>query len=170
MLAYSSKNFDFIAIFPFSLHLLFSSLLAFLFSSLCFSSPFSRVADVISDVMSGILFVILLSYAVTIAVCLVGLEIVEPFGVAFFGLIASISSLLTQMVIYCAFSENMTNDLYSTGDLFYESPWYRLSPTLQKLYILPIARLHREFRLTGLGIIECSLRIFASVKPLRFYF
>lgn len=127
----------------------------------------SRVSDVIADVMSVILFLLLLSYAVTIAICLTALNLVEPFGVAFFGFVASCFNLLMQLIIYCAFSENVTTDLYATGDIFYEFPWYRLPVDLQKLFILGILRAQSEFRLTGLGIIECSLKVFASVMYLN---
>lgn len=113
--------------------------------------------------MSAILFVLLLSYAVTIAIFMFGLELVRPLGVTFFGLLTALLNFLAQLAIYCYFSENVTHDLLATSDLFYESPWYRLPYKLQKLYVVPIARAQRQFRLTGLGIIECSLRVFASV-------
>lgn len=121
------------------------------------------MAAVISDVTSTILFLLLLSYAITLAAFMVGLELVESFGIPCFGMITAVVNLLTQMVVYCTFSENMTNDLFDTGDIFYESPWYELPISLQKLYFFPIIRLHRVFRLSGLGVIECSLRVFASV-------
>lgn len=138
-----------------------------MFFSLLISPPSNRVAAVISDVISTILFLLLLSYAITLAAFLVGLELVESYGIACFGMVTAVINLLTQMVVYCAFSENMTNDLFDTADIFYESPWYELPLHLQKLYFFPILRLHRVFRLSGLGVIECSLRVFASV---RFFF
>lgn len=128
-----------------------------------------RVADVISDVMSTILFLLLLSYSITIAALLISLQLLNTLTVASFGLVIAVVNILTQILIYCAFSENMTHDLLATGDIFYNSPWYRLSVTLQKLYVLSILRPQRKFRLSGLGIIECSLGVFASVGVFSSY-
>lgn len=120
--------------------------------------------------MGIILFILLVSYGVTIAIFLFGLELVEIYRVEAFGLMIALSNLLAQLVIYCAFSENLTTNLFSTGDFFYESPWYRLPTRFQKNYIPPIQRAQCEFRLTGLGIIECSLGVFASVRFRAFAF
>lgn len=150
-------------------HCPFSSLDSFF--SILFFYVFCRrsVAEVIADVLSAILFVLLLSYSVTLAAFMVGLDLIESYGIAFYGLVTASLNILTQMVIYCAFSENMTYDLLITGDYVYESPWYQLPIRLQKLYVLPILRSQRLFRLTGLDIIECSLRVFASVRLLLIF-
>lgn len=61
-------------------------------------------------------------------------------------------------------SERLTDDLVSIGDIFYNSPWYRLLPAKQqKLLVLPIQQAQREFRLKGLGIFICSLAAFSTV-------
>lgn len=128
------------------------------------SITISRLAGIIDDVMGIILFILLVSYGVIIAIFLFGLELVDIYRVEAFGLMIALGNLLTQLVIYCAFSENVTTNLLSTGDFFYGSPWYRLPVHFQKVYIFSIRRAQREFRLTGLGIIECSLGVFASVR------
>lgn len=91
------------------------------------------------------------------------METIHSFGLTFFATLTGLINILMQMIIYCQLSENVTLDLLASGDTFYESLWYRLPITVQKLYMLPIQRSQREFRVTGLGIIECSLRVFASV-------
>lgn len=118
----------------------------------------------IADIMSTVLFFLLLMYAVTIAVFMVDMEGADSFDVAFYGTLAGLVNILMQMIIYCAYSENVTSDLYDSGEVFYESLWYQLPATTQKLFIMPILRSQKEYRLSGLGIIECSLRIFASVR------
>lgn len=110
------------------------------------------------------LFFSLLSYAVTIALFLFDLELAPLMSFASFGLMISLTNLLTQIVLYCTSSENLTYDLIATGDLFYDSTWFQLPIKLQKLYLLPIQRSRKEFRLNGRGIIECSLRVFAAVR------
>lgn len=122
------------------------------------------VAGVIADVLSVVLFFSLLSYAVTIALFLFDLELAPLMSFASFGLMISLTNLLTQIVLYCTSSENLTYDLIATGDLFYDSTWFQLPIKLQKLYLLPIQRSRKEFRLNGRGIIECSLRVFAAVR------
>lgn len=120
--------------------------------------------------MSPVLFFLLLSYAIIIAIFLLDFEAVDEFTFVVYGMLTAFSNFVMQLVIYSRLSENVTRDLFASGDLFYDSPWYQLAPNLQKLYALPILRSQREFRLTGLGIIECSLRVFASVRANIFYF
>lgn len=124
----------------------------------------SSVAYAFADIISVILFVLLLSYAVSIAMFAVSLNLMEQYSVAYLTLMVSILNLLTQLIIYCAFSEKLTNDLLSTSDHFSGLYWYRMPVRIQKVIILPILRTQREFRLTGLGIVECSLRVFASAS------
>lgn len=115
--------------------------------------------------MSATLFFLLLLYAVTIAAFMIDvMGTINSFGLTFFATLTGLLNILMQMIIYCQLSENVTLDLLAAGDIFYESLWYRLPVRVQKLYMLPIQRSQREFRVTGLGIIECSLRVFASVR------
>lgn len=91
---------------------------------------------------------------------------VELNGVASLeGLYALVDALLTFTLMfgYCFGSECVTSDLMEVGDIFYNSSWYRLPVKQQKLLALPIQRAQREFRLSGLGLIDCSLAVFLSV-------
>lgn len=135
-----------------------------LFDAIQFHAYLFELADTIADIMSTVLFFLLLTYAITIAVFMVDMEATESIDLAFVGSLTGLINILIQLVIYCAYSENLTTDLGATGDVFYKTLWYQMPVKLQKLYVLSIARSQREFRLTGLGIIECSLRIFASVR------
>lgn len=127
-------------------------------------SNYFRVAEHVSDVMSPILFFLLLSYAIIIAVFLLNFEAIDEFTLTIYGMVSAFIFFLAQLLIYSRLSENITEDLFATGDLFYESPWYQLPPKLQKLYILPIQRSQKVFRLKGLKIIECSMGVCASVS------
>lgn len=69
--------------------------------------------------------------------------------------------------ISCVFSEVITHDLCTIADIFYGYAWYRLPVKQQKLFILPIQRANKALRLTGLGLVDCSLRVFASVSYCR---
>lgn len=86
------------------------------------------------------------------------------FGVMLFGLCVTILSIY----ILCFLSENVTNTLEAIGDIFYNSAWYRLPPKQQELFIVPIQRAQINFRLSGIGIVECSLKVFLSVRRFRF--
>lgn len=123
------------------------------------------MASNIAEVMSSVLFFLLLSYALVLAIFLVDLDAVNGFNILYaYGVLTTFTNFVFQLIIYCRLSENITDDLFASGDLFYESPWYRLPPKLQKLYMLPIQRSQQEFRLSGFGIIECSMRICAAVS------
>lgn len=121
------------------------------------------MAQCIADVMSPILFFLLVSYAIAIAVFLLDFEAADHFNLVVFSMVFILLNFLIQLVLYSRLSENITEDLFASGDLFYESLWYQLPPKLQKLYMLPIQRSQKEFRLKGLGLIECSLGVCASV-------
>lgn len=129
-----------------------------------FFSTTYRVAALISDVMSAALFVLLLMYAVTVAVTLIAVETDSLLDLTFFAAFGGFLHILAQMGVYCKLSENVTSDLDETGDAFYETHWYSLKIKFQKYYVLPIQQSHKEFRITGLGIVECSLRALTSVS------
>lgn len=65
--------------------------------------------------------------------------------------------------LYFYLADWLTTDLLDIGDIFYESVWYQLPAQQQKLLGLPIQRAQRVMRLTGLGLFECSLPVFAGV-------
>lgn len=79
-----------------------------------------------------------------------------------------LSSIRVQCIIanifFCKLSENITTDLEEIGDAFYNCPWYFLAVSQQKTFVLPIHRSQKTYRLTGLGIVSCSLDIFLSVS------
>lgn len=74
------------------------------------------------------------------------------------------STVLIPSFLVCKFSETMTWHLQVIGDAFYECSWYCLGAKQQKLFLLPMQRAQKDFRINGLGIIDCSLEIFASVS------
>lgn len=112
--------------------------------------------------MSTGLFFQLLVCAVCIAVYMFGIESnVNPMIIVVSILGLAISLLSTYA--YCFLSEFVTYKLSDIGDHFYNCAWYRLPIKHQKLLVLPIQRAQVEFRITGLGLVECSLRVFSSV-------
>lgn len=123
----------------------------------------SSIAKSVGVIMSTGLFFQLLVCATSLAVYMVGMEasgaLSMRFWVAFFGL----SNTILTTYAYCYLSEYVTYNLAMIGDYFYNCAWYRLSVELQTLFILPIQRAQLKFRINGLGIVECSLRVFSSV-------
>lgn len=71
---------------------------------------------------------------------------------------------LTFALFYIA--EWITSDLLSVGDHFYNSDWFQLPVRQQQLLVLPIQRAQRELRFKGLGLFDCSLPVFTSVKSI----
>lgn len=111
-----------------------------------------------------ILFVQLVLCAVTIAMCLFSIDANGMFSIAFISSLAALNSVLTPTFAYCLLSENVTWNLHLVANYFYDFDWYLLPAKQQKLFVLPIRRAQREFRMTGHGIIPCSLRVFSSVN------
>lgn len=72
-------------------------------------------------------------------------------------------SVLLPTFIFCTLSEHMTERMRAIADAFYGCPWYRLSAQQQLVFLLPVQRSQRAFRLNGLGIVDCSLAVFVTV-------
>lgn len=114
--------------------------------------------------MEAALFHQLLFCAVNIATFLVAIESNDLLSVTFCASMAGMTNVLLPSALYCRLSDNLTWNLYSIGDDFFNFTWYRLRIRQQKLFLLPIERSQGELRLKGLGIVECSLRVFSSVN------
>lgn len=114
--------------------------------------------------MSAALFHQLLFGAVNLATILVSIESNDLFSVPFCVSMAGLTNVLLPSALYCHLSDNVTWHLCLIGNDFFNFSWYRLRTKQQKLFLLPIHRSQNELRLMGLGIVECSLRVFSSVN------
>lgn len=123
----------------------------------------SSVAHSFCDIMQLISFMLTMECSITIAINLFVIEISDNFMVLCVALI-EITINVGITFVYFYFSERITTDLLAIGEHFYNSPWYRLSAKQQKLLMLPVLRAQCEQRLTGLGIIDCSMAIYSKVS------
>lgn len=114
--------------------------------------------------MSVALFFQLLACAVSLAAYMLSLETNTLLGFRFCIAITGMLNVLTATYIYCLLSENVTLDLGAVGAIFYHCAWYQLAVKQQQLFVAPIQRGQFEFRMTGLGLVECSLRAFTVVS------
>lgn len=78
--------------------------------------------------------------------------------------LTNFGAVLQLTFAYFLLSDWITSDLMAIDEFFYNSPWYRLPARQQRLLTLPMQRAHREIRLTGLGLVDCSLPVFAAVN------
>lgn len=122
-----------------------------------------RVAQVVNGIMELIVITMTLTCTLIIAM---SLFVVEVNGLRTETLFAFINLTLILMIMftYCLLSERITLDLLQIGDVFYNSEWYRLPFKEQRLLVLPIGRAQRVFRLSGYGLINCSLAVFLTVN------
>lgn len=72
--------------------------------------------------------------------------------------------ILMPTFLFCKLSDNVTASMQMIADAFYECSWYCLSAKQQTVFLLPIQRAEKKFRINGLGMVDCSLAIFASVN------
>lgn len=122
------------------------------------------VADTVGYVTLDVVFYQLMVCAVIIAFNLFALDIATA---TILHSIVSLGELLSTIVptyIYCSLSEYFTANLLEIGEVFYASTWYNFRVKYQKLLKMPIMRSQREVRLSGLGLIDCSLNVFLSVN------
>lgn len=124
----------------------------------------SSIAHYVADIMSVGFFFQLLVHAISLAVYMLGIETNNSHNASFFISMIGVIVTTTTTYIYCFLSEFVTHELAVIGDYFYDCAWYYLPARQQKLFIMPIQRTHLEFRMTGLGIVQCSLGVFSSVN------
>lgn len=110
------------------------------------------------------LFVMALTCTMAVAMNLFAVELNGIFSMTTLVACIDLFSVNSLMVIYSYLSEWITSDLLEIGDIFYNSAWYQLPVNEQRLLTLPIGRAQREFRLSALGLFDCSLAMFSSVK------
>lgn len=116
--------------------------------------------------MEMILFTLALTCTIVIALNLFVVELNGMLSMETLAAFIDLSGTLILMIIFCYLSECVTSDLLEIGENFYNSPWYRLPLKEQRLLVLSITRAQRVFRLKGLGLFDCSLAVFSSVKIL----
>lgn len=123
-----------------------------------------RLTSTLGELMSPALFYQLLIVAMISSVLLLVVDVNNLFTM---NSIFSMEGTLTTMAmtfLYCNQSEILTNVLVSVGYCFYERNWYQMPVKLQRLILFPIQRSQKKFHFMGLGIIDCSLRVFISVS------
>lgn len=115
--------------------------------------------------MTGMIFFQLLCSVVIIAFILVAFNETNGYNLQMLLANCNIFALNVIMCyVYCYFSEQVTGIAVDIGDVVYKSLWYKMPVKDQILIGLVIVRAQKEFRMSGFGIIECSLELFLTVR------
>lgn len=114
--------------------------------------------------MSALIFYQLLMCATVVAFNMFnfmvnGIAINFDFIVSFYELLCSVIPTF----IYSYIANEVMSSLLYVGDIFFECPWYELTPNQQKLLILVIERAQVKFYFDGFSLVHCSLHTFTSV-------
>lgn len=120
--------------------------------------------------MSSVLFFQLVLSAVNAACTLVVFDSSDKMDYGVFVALVGIITISLPTALHCNLSEQATSDMEGIGDAFSQCPWYYLPVKQQQMFILPILRSQRSYRMTGLGMFECSLATFLSVNISIFLF
>lgn len=131
---------------------------------------FSSTTKSLGDVMKVILFNMTFTCIIAIAFNLYVVELNGTLNMQLSMALIDLAFVLGLTFAHFALSERISSELLEVGDHFYNSPWYRLKISQQKLLVLPIQRAHQEIRLKALNIFECSLPVFSSVQILPHFF
>lgn len=110
------------------------------------------------------LFTLILLVTLVIATSLSAVELNVALSLDVFNALIDLVMLLAGCFAYCYGSDCVTLGLLEVSQIFYDSSWYYLAAKKQKLLVLPIQRAQREFRLRGLGLIDCSMVVYSSVR------
>lgn len=111
-----------------------------------------------------IFFTMTLMCAVVTAMCLLAVELNAALSLATVDAFINLLIVLAFMFGYCYYSECVAADVLAIGEIFFNSPWYRLPVGRQKLVMLPIQRAQRTCRFRCCGLFECSMAVFSSVS------
>lgn len=122
------------------------------------------MAESLCTIMDLIMFIVTLSCIIVIACSLAVVELSDSFNLQMLTAFFDLAVLIGVTFAYYYASEWITSDLLQIGDIFYDSAWYRLPARQQRLVRLSIIRGQSVLRLRGLGFVECSLPVFASVS------
>lgn len=114
--------------------------------------------------MSVSLFFQLLICAASLAVYLVGLEASSFLELSFYVTLSGITVALVPTYLFCLLSENVSLDLGAIGASFYDCAWYQLPVRQQLMFVMPIQRGQQTYHMSGLDLVDCSLRAFTMVS------
>lgn len=117
----------------------------------------------IRNLSSAILFSVLNSFVLFLTLNFFSFD--QSTGIDF-GLIVNLVGLsvyLTLGYTYCYFSEAITTKSFGIGADTYDLLWNEMTMQQQKATMLIIGKSQQEFRLTGLGLVDCSMETFLSV-------
>lgn len=132
---------------------------------------YHRLNDRIAELMSDIIFIMLFSCVIYFSICLFSLDQVDEIDSTFRIRITAPLPILFVTCLYCYFSEMITEKSAAVAQTTFDSMWYKLAMNQQKAIIPILVRSQREFRLQGLGIIDCSFPIYLAVMShtLRYF-
>lgn len=134
------------------------------------SSFVFRLANRTAGCMSPALFFQLLFSAIEMAFLCFVVESNVFFSFPPFVANVGSATVLLPTFFYCNLSKAVSTDLSAICDVFYNYSWYLMRANQQKHILFPIRRAQQEFRIKGLGIVQCSLGAFMSVSlSLSFY-
>lgn len=118
----------------------------------------------IGRLYSGVIFNQLATCVLFVALSLFGLDQSVDFDA---NLILAMNCLIEYVVIclvYCYYSEIVTQTSFDIGEAIYDSSWYTLTIERKKMIILMIRKSQKKFRFNGFGIVDCSSETFLSVR------
>lgn len=122
------------------------------------------MANTFGDIMSATIFYQLILCSIVTAVNLFAIYLNGVCALESLIAFIDIISVLTPTFFYCKLSECITSDLHEIGDAFYNMAWYKLPLEQQKMFQSMIQRAQHGARLTGFGVVACSLPAFLSVS------
>lgn len=124
----------------------------------------TRLNDRVYRLMSEIIFLMLLSCVIYFLVCLFSLDQVEEIDSTIRLRILAPMPVLLITYIYCYFSEMVTEKSSAIAETTYDSMWYTMPAKRQRAIVMILIQSQREFRLQGVGMLDCSFRIYLTVS------
>lgn len=128
------------------------------------NKSFFSVYQKYKTISSGLLFYQMACSTVFISTSMFQMAFYAKFNVASIAFVLTPVLSIAQVYPLCHFSTVVHSHLQNSANTIYTSFWYKMTPTLQRYYILAILRSQKVNLFNGYGIINCSSDTFLKVK------
>lgn len=121
--------------------------------------------DNVADLMSAPFFFEILVSILILANVLLAIDQAGGIDSSFWIVLNASSVFFIVSYAYCHLSEKITSMPSDNADILYCGEWYKIpNLTDRKAVAMVIMRSQRGYRISGLGMVDCSLEVFLKVN------
>ncbi|RZB41587.1 7tm 6 domain containing protein, partial [Asbolus verrucosus] len=120
--------------------------------------------QVYEDTYSATVFVQFAASVLVICISCLQLSIVEPFTFSFFMMFLFVSTILSELFLYCYYGTILYEESNTLTDAIYMGKWYEYDANSKKALLALMKRSKRPLIVTAGNILDLSLQTFIMLK------